>query len=155
MNKRSASPSTPLWASEASAKRRYRRGENVALAEAPQVERREAPHPYVTGVRAPSQGARRTLARFARVRIATHPAPPGAPFSLACKGEGKRGKGVPGARKSKSPGGGALSICCLSGESSESSSSGFSPLGFVADMPVGFVPPKSQHPLRRTSRTPG
>ena len=29
------------------------------------VERREAPHPYVTGVRAPSQGARRTLARFA------------------------------------------------------------------------------------------
>ena len=47
-------------------KRRCRRGENVALAETLQVERREAPHPYVTGVRAPSQGARRTLARFAR-----------------------------------------------------------------------------------------
>jgi len=43
-----------------------RRGENVAPVEASQVERREAPHPYVTGVRAPSQGARRTLARFAR-----------------------------------------------------------------------------------------
>ena len=33
----------------------------------PQLERREAPHPYVTGVRAPDRnGARRTLARFAR-----------------------------------------------------------------------------------------
>jgi hypothetical protein len=51
----------------ASKARRHRRcGENVAPAEVPQVERREAPHPYVTGVRAPSQGARRTLARFAR-----------------------------------------------------------------------------------------
>jgi hypothetical protein len=62
--------------------RRCRHGENVAPAEAPQVERREAPHPYVTGVRAPDRnGARRTLARFARVRIATHPAPPGALMS--------------------------------------------------------------------------
>jgi len=56
------------------------------------VERREAPHPYVTGVRAPSQGARRTLARFARVRIATHPAPPGAPFPLRAR-EKEKGKG--------------------------------------------------------------
>src|SRR5215211_1752610 len=69
------------------------------------VERREAPHPYVIGVRAPSQGARRTLARFARVRIATHPAPPGAPFPF-CRGrkKGRRATGAP-----RNPGGGALS----------------------------------------------
>src|SRR5438105_7321084 len=87
------SPKTLLWAPEASAKRRCWRGENVAPAEAPQVERREAPHPYVTGVRAPDRnGARRTLARFARVRIATHPAPPGAPFPSSAR-EKENGKG--------------------------------------------------------------
>src|SRR3989440_11603103 len=76
------------------------------------VERREAPHPYVIGVRAPSQGARRTLARFARVRIATHPAPPGAPFPLRAREKEKGERATPGARKSKSPGGEALASAC-------------------------------------------
>ena len=95
---------------QAKRERRCRRGENVASAEASQVERREAPHPYVIGVRAPSQGARRTLARFARVRIATHPAPPGAPFPLRAREKEKGERATPGARKAKSPGGVALSI---------------------------------------------
>ena len=68
------------------------------------VERREAPHPYVTGVRAPDRnGARRTLARFARVRIATHPAPPGAPFPLRAR-EKEKGKGDARRPKIKVPG---------------------------------------------------
>ena len=91
-------------------KRRCRRGENVALAETLQVERREAPHPYVTGVRAPDRnGARRTLARFAR-GASQAPGASRRSISLACKGEGKRERATPGARKSKSPGGVALAV---------------------------------------------
>jgi hypothetical protein len=86
-----------------------------------QVERREAPHPYVIGVRAPDRnGARRTLARFARgaSRQRVHarldalrtPAPPGAPFPLCAREKEKWERATPGARKSKPPGGGALSI---------------------------------------------
>src|SRR5712691_2083603 len=52
------SPKRWLERPRRSAKRRRRRGENVAPAEVPQVERREAPHPYVIGVRAPSVTAR-------------------------------------------------------------------------------------------------
>src|SRR6266702_2709686 len=56
------------------------------------VERREAPHPYVTGVRAPSQ--RRAAGRV-MVRqgcLASTPAPPGAPFPSAAR-EKEKGKG--------------------------------------------------------------
>src|SRR5712692_10359983 len=45
-------------------------------------------------------GARRTLARFARVRIATHPAPPGAPFPSSAR-EKENGKGRRPAPKNK------------------------------------------------------
>jgi hypothetical protein len=93
--------------------RRRRRGENVAPVEAPQVERREAPHPYVTGVRAPDRnGARRTLARFARgaSRQRVHarldalrtPAPPGAPFPSSAR-EKEKGKGRRPAPENPSP----------------------------------------------------
>src|SRR2546430_15651763 len=89
---------------------RQRRGqaqEERGPASSVAVERREAPHPYVIGVRAPSQGARRTLARFARVPR-KHPAPPGAPFPLRAREKEKGERATPGARRSKSPGGGAL-----------------------------------------------
>src|SRR5712691_3758818 len=90
------SPKRWLERPRRSAKRRRRRGENVVPAETPQVERREAPHPYVIGVRAPSQGARRTLARFARVPR-KHPAPPGAPYPLPAreKEKGERARPAP------------------------------------------------------------
>ena len=78
------------------------RGENVAPAETPQVERREAPHPYVTGVRRPRSSARRTLARVRQGCLARHPGASRHSISLACKGEGKMGRATPGARKSKS-----------------------------------------------------
>ncbi len=99
-----ASPRRSFERPRRSAKRRRRRGENVAPAEASQVERREAPHPYVTGVRAPSQGARRTLARFARGASQRTPAPPGAPFPLRAREKEKGERATPGARKSKVPG---------------------------------------------------
>jgi len=56
------------------------------------VERREAPHPYVIGVRAPSQ---RRAADRATVRRALAEAPGASrrSISLACKGKEKRGKG--------------------------------------------------------------
>ena len=73
------------------AKRRRRRGENVAPAEASQVERREAPHPYVIGVRAPSQGSPGVPRK--------HPGASRRSISLARKGEGKMGTG--GARRPK------------------------------------------------------
>src|SRR5216684_360059 len=102
MNKRSASPRTLLWASEASAERRRRRGENVALAEAPQVERREAPHPYVTGgARAvatarggPSQGSPGCLASTRRLPALHVPRP---------RGRRKKGKGRRPAPEQRSP----------------------------------------------------
>ena len=110
MNKRSASPRTLLWASEASAERRRRRGENVALAEAPQVERREAPHPYVTGVRAPSQrrAADRVMVRRA---LAEAPGASRRSMSLVREGEEKWERATPGVRNAKSPGG--VSVGCL------------------------------------------
>ena len=88
-------------------KRRCRRGENVAPAEASQVERREAPHPYVTGVRAPSHGARRTLARSARV---PRQAPGASRRSMSLvRGRRKTGKGDARRPKIQSrPGGVAL-----------------------------------------------
>src|SRR5438552_5373651 len=92
------------WANR---QRRCRMREERGPASSVAVERREAPHPYVIGVRAPSQGARRTLARFARVPR-KHPAPPGAPFPLRAREKEKGERATPGARKSKGPGGIAL-----------------------------------------------
>ena len=64
------------------------------------VERREAPHPYVTGVRVPRQargGPRNrpqgTYVTGARRLPALH--------SLVFEGDGKRGKGGPGSPKSE------------------------------------------------------
>ena len=56
------------------------------------VERREAPHPYVTGVRAPSQrrAAGRVMVR--QGALAKRPAPPGAPFPSPAR-EKEKGKG--------------------------------------------------------------
>ena len=71
----------------------------MALAEAPQVERREAPHPYVTGVRAPDRnGARRTLARFARGASQAPRRLPALHFPCV---QGKRKKGKERARRPK------------------------------------------------------
>src|SRR2546426_11422284 len=98
-----------LRASEA--KRRRRRGENVAPAEAPQVERREAPHPYVTGVRAPDRnGARRTLARFARGASQAPRRLPALHFPCV-QGRRKMGKGD--ARRPKIEVPGRRSVGCL------------------------------------------
>ena len=84
------------------AKRRRRRGENVAPAEASQVERREAPHPYVIGVRAPSQGARRTLARFARGASQAPRRLPALHFPCV-QGRRKKGKGRRPAPENQGP----------------------------------------------------
>src|SRR5207244_504579 len=75
------------------AERRRRRGENVAPVDTPQVERREAPHPYVIGVRAPDRnGARRTLARFARGASQAPRRLPALHFPRP-RGKRKKGKG--------------------------------------------------------------
>ena len=74
------------------------------------VERREAPHPYVTGVRAPSP---RRAADRVMVRQGAFADAPGASrrsISLACEGEGKRGKGCARRPKFKCPGG--VSVGC-------------------------------------------
>ena len=74
------------------------------------VERREAPHPYVTGVRAPSQ--RRAAGRV-MVRQGALADAPGASrrsISLVREGDGKRGKGDARRPKSKCPGGVALAV---------------------------------------------
>jgi len=67
------------------------------------VERREAPHPYVIGVRAPSP---RRAADRATVRRALAEAPGASrrSISLVREGEGKKERATPGARKSKCPG---------------------------------------------------
>ena len=54
------------------------------------VERREAPPPYVTGVRAPSQrrAAGRVMVR--QGALAKRPAPPGAPFPSSAREKEKR-----------------------------------------------------------------
>src|SRR5712691_6514734 len=89
------SPKRWLERPRRSAKRRRRRGENVAPAEVPQVERREAPHPYVIGVRAPSQGSPGCLASTRRL-----PA-----LHIPClQGRRKKGKGDARRPKSRVPG---------------------------------------------------
>ena len=80
----------------------------MALLAASLVERREAPHPYVIGVRVPPHKARggpdwsvRALRYWARRLPALH--------SLVFEGDGKKGKGGPGSpKKVKSPGSVAL-----------------------------------------------
>src|SRR5262245_27101888 len=64
---------------------------NVVPAGSAAVERREAPHPYVTGVRAPSHGAR-GVSQAPQGCLASTPAPPGAPSPLLAR-ERKKGKG--------------------------------------------------------------
>ena len=66
-----------------------------------------------------------------------HPAPPGAPFPLRAREKEKGERATPGARKSKSPGGGALSKGCLT---SESRVAGFR-RWIRCKMQRGFVPP--------------
>jgi hypothetical protein len=77
------------------------------------VERREAPHPYVIGVHAPSQ---RRVADRASVRRALAEAPGASrrSISLVREGDGKRGKGAPGRPKTRVPG--LRSVGCLTGE---------------------------------------
>ena len=82
------------------------RGKDVVPPRASMVERREAPPPYVTGGRAPSQrrAAGRVMVR--QGALAKRPAPPGAPFPSPAR-ETEKGKGharrpkiqVPGQRK--------------------------------------------------------
>jgi hypothetical protein len=92
-------------------------GKNVVLPLIAAMERREAPHPYVIGVRAVAT-ARRAASWSARVRRCA----PGASrrsISLACEGA-EKGKGAPGARKFKYPGGAALAASgCLTSESDD------------------------------------
>ena len=67
------------------------------------VERREAPPPYVTGGRAPSQRRAADRVMVRRVRPLTHPAPPGAPFPSPAR-ETEKGKGPARRPKFKVPG---------------------------------------------------
>src|SRR5258708_39784722 len=94
-------------ASDARTRRRRRcRGERGPAA-ASLVERREAPHPYVTGVRAPSQRRAADRVMVRQGCLASTPAPPGAPFP-SLRGRRKKGKGDARRPKTKCLGGGAL-----------------------------------------------
>ncbi len=74
------------------------------------VERREAPHPYVTGVRAPSprRAADRVMVR--QGALAERPAPPGAPFPSPAREKEKR-EGASPAPEIQVPG--QRSVGCL------------------------------------------
>jgi hypothetical protein len=79
------------------------------------VERREAPHPYVIGVHAPSP--RRVADRANPVRRALAEAPGASrrSMSLVREGDGKRGKGDARRPKTRVPG--RHSVGCLTSES--------------------------------------
>ena len=80
------------------------------------VERREAPPPYVTGGRAPSQrrAAGRVMVR--QGALAKRPAPPGAPFPSSAREKEKR-EGA--ARRPKFKVSGPRSVGCLTRESDD------------------------------------
>src|SRR5258708_38043021 len=90
-------------ASDARTRRRRRcRGERGPAAAAV-VERREAPHPYVTGVRAPSQRRAADRVTVRQGCLASIPAPPGAPFPSLAR-EKEKGKGRRLGPENKVPG---------------------------------------------------
>ena len=109
MNKSRFAPATATLVSSQIGSGADRRGKNVVPASSVAVERREAPHPCVIGVRAPSprRAAGRVMVRQgAPLRTRRLPAL----HFPRLRGNGKMGKGAPGALMEKSPGSVALAV---------------------------------------------